>query len=162
MSDENSGGNQAQQQQSPLTINGQYVKDLSFEAPNTPQVFAALHADAPQIQIDIDVQAAPKAENMFEVALKVRAEARAKEQLAYLLEVEYGGLFTIHVPEQQLGPTLLVECPLILFPFLRRIVSDVTGDGGFAPLLLSPLDFAQLYRQRMQQMQTERQETAQA
>lgn len=157
-----SGDAGATQQRSPLTINGQYVKDLSFEAPNTPQVFGVLHAEAPQIQVDIDVQAEPKAEGVFEVVLKVRAEARAKDQLAYLLEVAYGGLFTVNVPEQTLGPVLLVECPLILFPFLRRVVADVTGDGGFAPLMLSPIDFAQLYRQRMQQMQAERQQTAQA
>ena len=150
------------QQHPPLTINGQYVKDMSFEAPNTPQVFAVLHSESPQIQVDIDVQAEPKAENLFEVTLKVRAEARAKEQLAYLLEVAYGGLFTLNVPEQSLGPVVLIECPLILFPFLRRVVADVTGDGGFAPLMLSPIDFAQLYRQRMQQVQSERQQTAQA
>jgi len=157
------GGNGGQEQQrAPLTINGQYVKDLSFEAPSTPHVFAVLQSEAPQIQVDIDVQAEPKAEKLFEVVLKVRAEARAKEQLAYLLEVSYGGLFTVHVPDQHLGPVLLVECPLILFPFLRRVVSDVTGDGGFSPLMLSPIDFAQLYRQRMQQMQAEREKAGTA
>jgi len=66
------------------------------------------------------------------------------------------------VPDQHLGPVLLVECPLILFPFLRRVVSDVTGDGGFSPLMLSPIDFAQLYRQRMQQMQAEREKAGTA
>jgi preprotein translocase subunit SecB len=165
MSDETpqgGGGNGDQQQRASITINGQYVKDLSFEAPNTPQVFATLQNEQPSIQVDIDVQAEPKAEGLFEVALKVRAEARAKDQLVYLLELEYGGLFTVRVPEQRLGPVLLIECPLILFPFLRRIVADVTGDGGFAPLMLSPIDFAQLYNQRILQMQAERGNTAQA
>jgi preprotein translocase subunit SecB len=166
MSDENQvppepqgSGNQGRP---PLVINGQYVKDLSFEAPNTPQIFAALQGEQPQIKVDIDVQADPKGESLFEVALKVRAEARAKDQLVYLLEVEYGGLYTLNVPEQQLGPVLLIECPLILFPFLRRIVADLTSDGGFAPLMLAPIDFAQLYRQRIQQMQAQREQTAQA
>jgi preprotein translocase subunit SecB len=146
----------------PLIINGQYVKDLSFEAPNTPQIFSTLQGEQPSIKVDIDVQAEPKAENLFEVALKVRAEARAKEQLVYLLEVAYAGLFTLNVAEEQVGPVLLIECPLILFPFLRRIVADLSGDGGFAPLMLSPIDFSNLYRQRIQQMQAQRGQTAQA
>lgn len=143
------------QQRPPLLINGQYIKDLSFEAPNTPQVFAALQSEPPQIQVDIDVQAANKQDALFEVVLKIRAEARAKDQLAYLLEIEYAGLFTLGVPPEQLGPVLLIECPMILFPFMRRIVADATGDGGFAPLMLSPMDFAQLYNQRIQQMQAQ-------
>lgn len=150
------------QNQGALVVNGQYVKDLSFEAPNIPQVFQALQGGQPEIKVDIDVQAEPKAQQVFEVLLKVRAEARAKEQLVYLLEVEYGGLFTVTVPEQQLGPVLLIDCPLILFPFIRRIVADLTSDGGFAPLMLSPIDFAQLYRQRMQQVQAQHEQTAQA
>jgi preprotein translocase subunit SecB len=143
------------QKQSPLLINGQYVKDLSFEAPNTPQVFSVLQSEPPAIQVDIDVQAANKQDTLFEVVLKIRAEARAKDQLAYLLEVEYAGLFTVNVQPEHLGPVLLIECPMILFPFLRRIIADITGDGGFAPLMLSPMDFAQLYNQRIQQMQAQ-------
>lgn len=141
-----------QQKRPPLLINGQYVKDLSFEAPNTPQVFS-LMSEAPNIKVDIDVQAEPKQQDIFEVVLKVRAEARAKEQLAYLLEIEYAGIFTLNVPQEHLGPVVLIECPMILFPFLRRIVADCTGDGGFAPLMLSPIDFAHLYQQRAQQAQ---------
>ncbi len=133
----------------PLMINGQYVKDLSFEAPNAPDVFTLMQSEVPAIQVDIDVEAEPKGENLFEVALTVRAEAKLKDELAYLCEVEYAGLFTVNVPEEHLGPVLLIECPLIVFPFLRRIIADVTGDGGFAPLMLAPIDFAALYQQRM-------------
>ena len=133
----------------PLMINGQYVKDLSFEAPNAPDVFTLMQSEVPAIQVDIDVEAEPKGENLYEVALTVRAEAKLKDELAYLCEIEYAGLFTVHVPEEHLGPVLLIECPLIVFPFLRRIIADVTGDGGFAPLMLAPIDFAALYQQRM-------------
>ena len=140
---------------SALMINGQYTKDLSFEAPNTPQIFASLQNEPPQIQVDIDVQAENKQADLFEVVLKIRAEARAKEQLVYLLELEYAGVFTLNVPPEHLGAVLLIECPMILFPFMRRIVADVTGDGGFAPLMLSPIDFAQLYQQRVQQAQAQ-------
>ena len=141
----------------PLMINGQYVKDLSFEAPNAPEIFTLMQGEVPAIQVDIDVEAEPKGDNLFEVALTVRAEAKLKDELAYLCEVEYAGLFTLNVPESQLGPVLLIECPLIIFPFLRRIISDVTGDGGFAPLMLAPIDFAALYQQRMMAAQDAKQ-----
>lgn len=158
--DENEGANAAADgmQEASLMINGQYIKDLSFEAPNTPDIFSLMQNDIPAIQVDIDVEAEPKGENMFEVSLTIRAEAKIKEQLAYLCEVVYSGLFTVQVPAESLGPVLLIECPLIIFPFLRRIVADMTGDGGFAPLMLAPIDFAQLYQQRMmaaQQAQAE-------
>ena len=143
----------------PLMINGQYVKDLSFEAPNAPEIFNLMQGEVPAIQVDIDVEAEPKGDNLFEVALTVRAEAKLKDELAYLCEVEYAGLFTLNVPEDQLGPVLLIECPLIVFPFLRRIISDVTGDGGFAPLMLAPIDFAALYQQRMMAEQGAKQPT---
>ena len=133
----------------PLIINGQYIKDLSFEAPNAPDIFALMQNEIPTIQVDIDVEAEPKGDKVFEVALTVRAEAKLKEQLAYLCEVEYAGLFTINVADDTLGPVLLIECPLIVFPFLRRIIADITGDGGVAPLMLAPIDFAALYQQRM-------------
>ena len=132
-----------------LMINGQYTKDLSFEAPNAPDVFPLLQNEMPSIQVNIDVEANPKGDKIYEVALKVRAEAKIQEQLVYLCEVIYAGLFTVNVAKEQIGPVLLIECPLIIFPFLRRIVADLTGDGGFAPLMLAPMDFASLYQQRM-------------
>ena len=132
-----------------LMINGQYTKDLSFEAPNAPDVFPLLQNEMPSIEVNIDVEANPKGDKIYEVALKVRAEAKIQEQLVYLCEVIYAGLFTVNVAKEQIGPVLLIECPLIIFPFLRRIVADLTGDGGFAPLMLAPMDFASLYQQRM-------------
>lgn len=145
-----------------LAINGQYIKDLSFEAPHTPEIYNELQTEMPEIKVDIDVGAEAKAENLFEVMIKCRAEARIKDKLVYLTEIEYAGLFTINVEPEALGPVLLIECPLILFPFMRRIISDLTGDGGFAPLMLSPIDFAALYHQRMMQAaeETEAEEAA--
>ena len=140
---------------STLAINGQYIKDLSFEAPNTPGVFNLLQTEIPNIQVDIDVQGEGKSDNLFEVVLKVRAEANVKNEGVYICELSYAGLFSINVPQEHLGPVLMIECPLILFPFLRRVIADVTGDGGFAPLMLSPVDFAALYQQRVKQAQDE-------
>ena len=136
-----------------LVINGQYTKDLSFEAPNAPEVFNLLQSEMPNIQVDIDVQGNAKDQNVFEVVLKVRAEAKVKEEVAYICELSYAGIFTINVPTENIGPVLLIDCPLILFPFLRRIVADITSDGGFAPLMLTPVDFASLYQQRVLQNQ---------
>ncbi len=141
-----------------LMINGQYTKDLSFEAPNAPDVFPLLQNEIPSIEVNIDVEANPKGDKIYEVALKVRAEAQIQEQLVYLCEVIYAGLFTVNVAKEQIGPVLLIECPLIIFPFLRRIVADLTGDGGFAPLMLAPIDFASLYQQRMLASQDNKQE----
>ncbi len=134
-----------------LVINGQYIKDFSFEAPNTPSVFNLLQNEMPNIQVDIDVQAEGIGENLFEVVLKVRAEANVKDEKVYICELSYAGLFSVNVPQEHIGPVLMIECPLILFPFLRRVVADVTGDGGFAPLMLTPVDFAALYQQRVMQ-----------
>lgn len=144
------GGN-GEEQAASIAISGQYIKDLSFEAPNTPQVFEALQNEMPNIPIEVDVAANGVGENFYEVVLKVRAEAKVQDQLCYMLEIEYAGLFMVNVPQEALAPVLLVECPLIIFPFLRRIVADATSDGGFAPLMLAPIDFAGLYQQRMAQ-----------
>ena len=126
-----------------------YIKDLSFEAPNTPSVFNLLQNDLPNIQVDIDVQGTGVAENVYEVILKVRAEAAVKNEKVYICELSYAGLFTLNLKKEQIGPVLMIDCPLILFPFLRRVVADITGDGGFAPLMLAPVDFAALYQQRI-------------
>jgi preprotein translocase subunit SecB len=145
------GSNTEPNQAPPLVINGQYIKDFSFEAPNTPEIYNVLQTEMPNIQCDIDVQGEGKGDNLFEVILKVRAEAHVKNEVVYICELSYAGLFSINVPPEHLGPVLLIECPLILFPFLRRIVADTSGDGGFAPLMLSPIDFASLYQQRVLQ-----------
>ena len=150
------------EQTATIAISGQYIKDLSFEAPNTPQVFEALQNEMPNIPIEVDVAANGVGENFYEVVLKVRAEAKVQDQLCYILEMEYAGLFMINVPQEALAPVLLVECPLIIFPFLRRIVADATSDGGFAPLMLAPIDFASLYQQRVAQAGAEEGSIAEA
>jgi preprotein translocase subunit SecB len=103
----------------------------------------------PNIPISIDLGAEPKGGNNFEVLLKVRAEATVGETTAYIAEIAYAGLFQINVPQEHLGPVLMIDCPTILFPYLRKIVSDVTSDGGFAPLMMAPIDFAQLFQEKM-------------
>ncbi|MCW8836184.1 MAG: protein-export chaperone SecB [Rhodospirillales bacterium] len=130
---------------------GQYVKDLSFEAPGAPGIFDAMRKQQPEIQIGLDVASTPQQNDNYEVVLKVHVQANLGAETAYILEIEYAGLFHLKMPKEHLEPMLLIECPRILFPFARNIICDVSRDGGFTPLLLQPVDFAQLYRQRMEQ-----------
>ena len=143
----------------PLTVNVQYVKDLSFEVPSGPEIFASLRS-APQVQINLDVQARrlQEGQNVFEVVLSVRAEATEPPsngtagRPVFIAELAYAGIFTIaNVPDDTVEPMLLIECPRLLFPFARSIISDVTREGGFPAVLLQPIDFIALWQQRRQQ-----------
>ena len=151
------------QPQPPLVINIQYIKDLSFEVPGAPQVYTTLRA-TPRVDINLDVQArrVQEGQNAFEVTLAIRAEAHEPTtnggtppaQRLFLAELSYAGVFSLNnVPENTVEPVLLVECPRILFPFARNILSDVTRDGGFPPVLLQPIDFLSLWQARRQQAQ---------
>jgi preprotein translocase subunit SecB len=146
---------EAQAQQSAITINGQYIKDLSFEAPNSPQILNDLQSQQPDVNINVDVQATKLEqegiENLFESILDIRAELKIGEKVGFILELKYAGVFTLNVPEEHLGAMLLIECPRLLFPFTRNILADTTRDGGFVPLLLQPIDFAAMYQANVAQ-----------
>ncbi len=145
-------------------VNIQYVKDLSFEVPGAPQIYTQLRTQ-PQVSINLDVQArrVQEGQNVFEVAIVIRAEAhdnsaRRNGQAAppaptvFVAELTYAGVFTLNgLPDNAIEPVLLVECPRILFPFARNILSDVTRDGGFPPVLLQPIDFVALWQSRRNQ-----------
>ena len=133
----------------PLILNMQYTRDLSFEVPGAPEIFANLR-ETPQIDLKLDVQARPiqDGQNLFEVSLDIRADARAQDQTCFIAELTYCGIFTVNVPEADLEPVLLVECPRLLFPFARNILAEVTRDGGFPPVFLNPIDFVALWQSR--------------
>ena len=142
------------QPQGPLLLNLQYTKDLSFEVPGAPEIFTTLR-EQPRIDLALDVQARPLQQggNVYEVALQIRADAQAngpdgKPQTAFIAELVYCGIFTLNVEQNLVEPLLLVECPRLLFPFARNILADVTRDGGFPPVLLSPIDFVALWQSR--------------
>lgn len=129
-----------------LRILAQYVKDLSFENPSAPQVLRG-GQPAPNIDLGIDVQARRIEDSIFEVDLSIQAKAERDGLAVFIAELKYSGLFQfIAIPAEQTEPLLLVECPRLLFPFARRIVGDVTRDGGFPPLFVDPIDFAALYQ----------------
>jgi preprotein translocase subunit SecB len=138
----------------PVTVNGQYIKDLSFETPG-PLAFADSN-ESPSINLNIEVRAHPQKDNksQFEVELHVTAEATRENARVFLFELNYAGMFTLgDLPEESYPPVLLIECPRLLFPFVRSIVADVTRDGGFPPLSLAPVDFSEIYRRQLMMMQ---------
>ena len=132
-----------------LSILTQFIKDLSFENPNAPGSLVQ-GGQQPQISIAVDVQARRSGEANYEVELRISANAKQGETSVFLVELVYSGLFALqNIPNENLQAVLLIECPRQIFPFARRIVADVTRDGGFPPLMLDPIDFAQLYQRQM-------------
>ena len=140
-----------------MKILAQYIRDMSFE--NILSQKGASGEVAPDVQIQVNIDAKKRTvENQFEIVIKLKVNSvnKGTTENLFLLEIEYAGLFLVTgVPDEQLHPFLLIECPRMLFPFLRRIVSDVTRDGGFPPLNLETIDFLQLYRQELERRQAE-------
>jgi preprotein translocase subunit SecB len=149
---------EAQQPVQPnMNILAQFIRDMSFENILAQKgINGEVNPDV-QVQVNLDGRKR-QIENQYEVVIKLKIVSKNKEtdDNLFLLEMEYGGIFMITgVPDDQLHPFLLIECPRMLFPFLRRIVSDVTRDGGFPPLNLDTIDFLQLYRNELARRQAE-------
>lgn len=148
---------EAQQQGPQMRVLGQFIRDMSFE-----NIMAQKGAPAdvtPDVQVQVNLDAKKRsAEGQYETAIKLNVTSKAKDGDAtlFVLEIDYAGIFQIeNVPEDQLHPFLLIECPRMIFPFLRRVVSDVTRDGGFPPLNLENIDFLALYRNEIARRQAE-------
>lgn len=143
------GGPQPQAAMPQIGVLAQYVKDLSFENPNAPRSMA-LTGQQPTINIQVNVDAAPMSGNDFEVTLHLEGRAETQGTLLFSFELVFAGAFRIqNVPPESLQPVVMIECPRLLFPFAREIVATAVRNGGFAALLLDPIDFVGLYRQRM-------------
>jgi preprotein translocase subunit SecB len=134
-----------------LRVIAQFVRDLSFENPRAPESLRSNSAQ-PQIDMNVEMSARSRDDGLYEVDVKLSARAVRGEDPVFHVEVVYGGLFAIEgVPEQDMEPVLLIECPRFLFPFARRLIADVTGEGGFPPFLIDPIDFGAVYAARKQQ-----------
>jgi preprotein translocase subunit SecB len=154
--DEN--GSAPQQPQAPqqpmLSVLAQYIKDFSFENPNSPNSLRPRES-TPEISININVSANAITQNDFEVVLQIEAAATDAKStdakgVVFNAELTYGGIFRIQgIPQEALQPALLIECPRLLFPFARQIIAEATRNGGFPPLMIDPIDFARLYQSRM-------------
>jgi preprotein translocase subunit SecB len=145
------GGAETPQQSLQAQVLGQFIKDLSFENPSVGKLLEG-PGESPNLNVAVNVQAARLGPELFESAIDFKAHATNKEGTIYDLELVYTGLFRIKsIPEAALEPFLLINCPTLIFPFLRRLVADITREGGFPPLLLDPIDFAALFIRRQQE-----------
>lgn len=132
-----------------LNILTQYIKDFSFENPNSPNSLLP-RENQPQISININVNANPLSETDFEVVLKLEARAGQGKDMMFNCDLSYAGIFRLqNFPQEAMHPAVLIECPRLLFPFARQIVADATRNGGFPPLMIDPVDFGRLYQARM-------------
>lgn len=139
-------------QQPVFSIEKLYVKDLSLEVPNAPQIF--LEREAPEIEIQLQTNATGLGDDLFEVALTVTVTAKREDKAFFLVEVVHAGIFQIkNVPSSDVEAILGVACPNILFPYAREVVSDAVNRAGFPPVILAPVNFESLYQQRMQSEQ---------
>jgi preprotein translocase subunit SecB len=144
-----------------LIINAQYLRDLSFENPRAPESLIGQTAP-PEVGVEIDVKARQLNPELFEVVLSIQVEARAANEVTFLVELDYGAVVTIrNASPEMIAALILVEAPRLIFPFARAIISDATRDGGFPPLLINPVDFADLQRRKAKQAE-QGTETAQA
>ena len=160
MADETNGAT-APRAQPRLQILTQYVRDLSFE--NIAAQKGLAPRSKPEIRVQVNIDAQQRAADHYEVALKVKVDSKVAEAQVFILELDYAGLFLIqNVPAEQLHPLLMIECPRLIFPYLRRIVSDVTRDGGYPPMNLEQVDFLALYRAELARRQAEAKTPAQA
>lgn len=132
-----------------IQIAAQYVKDLSFENPNAPHSLSA--GQQPQVSVNVDVRTNQLGENAWEVVLSIRGDAKAGDRQAFIVELSYAGIATLTgVQKEHTAPLLLIEVPRLLFPFARAVIAEATRNGGFPPLLVQPIDFADLFRRQLQ------------
>ena len=151
MADETPAGAAPQQAAAAPTFNmvGQYIRDLSFENPSAPQSLMQAGA-APGFNVSINVGVKKQSDDIYAVELTLNAKAERDKAVLFNVELIYGGIFRVrNVPEPQLAPLLMIECPRMIFPFARQVLASVTQQGGFPPLMMEPVDFAQIYRQSL-------------
>ncbi len=168
MADQDNGAAQPAAQPNPqpaaqprLQILSQFIRDLSFE--NIAAQKASQTDGKPEIKVQVNLDAQKRAEDQYDVALKMKIDSKVGEVPIFLLELDYAGRFLIqNVPAEQLHPLLMIECPRLIFPFVRRIVADVTRDGGFPPINLDVIDFLALYRSELARRQAAQPAVAQA
>ncbi|MGF0539761.1 protein-export chaperone SecB [Agrobacterium sp. ES01] len=143
-----------------INILAQYIKDLSFENPGAPRSLQS-RDKSPAININVNVNANPLSETDFDVVLTLNADAKDGDKTVFAAELVYGGVFrVVGFPQEHMLPVLFIECPRLLFPFARQIIADATRNGGFPPLMIDPIDFAQMFAQRMAEERTKAQVSA--
>jgi len=148
---EQPAGDQPDGDEPQFGVLAQFVKDLSFESPNSPMSLQA-PGENPKLEVNVQVQAIKHNDEIYEVGLMFEAKAESDAGVIYNIELVYGGMFQASkIPDEYLQQVLFVDAPTVIFPFMRRVVADMTRDGGFQPLLLDPIDFGRLYQQNSEQ-----------
>ena len=139
----------AEDQSPAINALAQYAKDLSFENPNAPRSLQPQDGSGPQINIQVNVNAKQLAEADFEVELTLEGDAKLNGEVLFAFDLNYAGIFRMrNIPQDQLHPAVMIECPRLLFPFARQIIAEAVRNGGFPPLYIDPIDFVGLYRQK--------------
>ena len=134
-----------------IRIIAQFIRDLSFENPHAPNSLRA-QGGPPQIELGVEMNARARSDDLYESDLKLTVSAVSEGETVFQLELLYGGLFQLNnIPEPEIEQILLIECPRFMFPYIRRIIADMTSEGGFPPFVLEPIDFAAVYRARRAQ-----------
>ena len=154
MADETAGAAPANANAAPgYSLVGQYIRDLSFENPGAPGS-VLLGGPNPNFSVSINVGVKKQADDLYAVELNLTAKAERDTTVLFNVELAYGGVFRVTgFPQEHMLPVLFIECPRLLFPFARQIISDATRNGGFPPLMIDPIDFAQMFTQRMAEEQ---------
>jgi preprotein translocase subunit SecB len=135
-------------------VMAQYIKDFSFENPNAPRSLSPMQQQ-PEIGIQVNVTPKPISNTDFEVELHIDGKAEAGGMVLFSFDLIFAGVFRLqNVPQENVGPLIMIEAPRLLFPYAREIISSAISSGGFPPLLLNPVDFVALYQKRMSEQQT--------
>lgn len=141
--------NANENRQPPVTILSQYIKDLSMEIPHAPQVFKKMQGNAPKIGVEVNIEAAKLEEDgIFNVLMNVSVNGDTQEEKAFILELSYGAVVALNIPQEHFEPVLMIEIPHMIFPFVRQIVSETMANSGLPPLMLNPIDFAGMFAAR--------------
>lgn len=139
-----------------VTIVAHFTRDLSFENVGVLKGIPVDPQARPEINVTVNIDGQALADNRYQIGLKFSATAKNGEATRFAIELDYGGIFQFHnVPQEHVHAMLFIECPRLLLPFARRVIADVSRDGGYPPLMLDNIDFAHLYRQRIEQIRAE-------
>lgn len=143
-----------QPQQPPIALLSQYIKDLSMEIPHAPQIFKKMQGSQPKIGIEVNIEASKLEEDgIFNVLLNVNINGDTQDEKAFILELSYGAVVALNIPQEHFEPVLMIEIPHMIFPYVRQIVSATMANAGLPPLMLNPIDFAGMYQARKAQEQ---------
>jgi len=145
-----------------FSLVGQYIRDLSFENPGAPATNMG-GGPNPSFNVSINVSVKKQSDDLYAVELLLNAKAQRETQVLFNVELAYGGVFRLrNVPEAQLAPLLMVECPRLIFPFARQVLASTVQQGGFPPLMMEPVDFQALYIQNLRNMQAQQRQQGDA